>query len=315
MPQLGELNNTEITEFVLIGFSGKPKTRMGLMSFLILAYLVTIIGNGLILFVYVAEPRLHNPMYFFLCNLSVLDVCYTTTSVPQAIANCLVDRPVMSFNMCYLQMYTGLYLGSTECFLLAVMAYDRYIAISNPLRYMVIMNWKVCIALAAISWVGAFMLSIVPCLANPARFCGHNEVDQITCELTALMKLICSDNTVGQLVMYFTSSFTLLFPFSFILFSYLRIIVAILRIHSSGGRWKAFSTCGSHLTVVCIYYGTCIFTYLKPQSKVMEEKDKVITVIYGTVVPLLNPLIYTLRNQEVKGALKRLTGKKQRSQH
>ncbi|XP_066485755.1 olfactory receptor 13H1-like [Tiliqua scincoides] len=311
--ELGELNDTVITEFVLIGFAGKPKTRMGLMSFLIFAYLVTMIGNGIILFVVIAEPRLHNPMYFFLCNLSIVDICYTTASVPQAIANCLVDRPVMSFNMCYTQMYVGIYIGSTECFLLAVMAYDRYVAISNPLRYMIIMNWKICVMLSAVSWVGAFFLSVVPIVAQPSQFCGHNKVDNIVCELTALMKLICSDNAVGQVVMFFTSSFTLLVPFAFILFSYLRIIVAIIRLHSSGGRWKAFSTCGSHLAVVGFYYGTCIFTYVKPQSKVSQERDKIIPTIYGTVIPLLNPLIYTLRNQEVKGALKRLTEKKMSS--
>ncbi|XP_053120506.1 olfactory receptor 13H1-like [Hemicordylus capensis] len=304
------MNDTEVTEFVLIGFSGKPKTRMGLMGFLIFAYLVTMIGNGLILLVVVTEPRLHNPMYFFLCNLSIIDICFTTTTIPQAIANCLVDRPIMSFNMCYIQMNVGMQLGTTECFLLAVMAYDRYVAISNPLRYMIIMNWKVCVTLSVFSWVGAFMLAVVPIIAQPSQFCGHNEVDHIVCDLTALMKLVCSDNSVGQVVMFFTSSFTLLFPFSFILFSYLRILVAILRLHASGGRWKAFSTCGSHLTVVGIYYGTCIFTYIKPQSNSTEERDKISFLFYGTVIPLLNPLIYSLRNQEVKGALKRLTEKK-----
>ncbi|XP_060111103.1 olfactory receptor 13H1-like [Heteronotia binoei] len=310
MSELGGLNDTEIIEFVLIGFSGKPKTRMGLIIFMTIVYLVTVIGNGVIVLVVITETQLHNPMYFFLCNLSILDICFSTSSVPQAIINALVDRPVMSFSMCYTQMYVGVYFGTTECFLLAVMAYDRYVAISNPLRYMIIMNWNVCIILAVFAWAVAFTLSILPGIFNPARFCGHNEVDNLTCEVTALMKLVCSDTTVRQLVMYFTSSFSLVFPFCFILFSYMRIIMAILRVHSSSSRLKAFSTCGSHLAVVSLYYGTCIFSYLKPQPKVRQERDKIISAFYGIVTPMLNPLIYTLRNQDVIGALKRLVGKK-----
>nr|XP_056720477.1 olfactory receptor 13H1-like [Euleptes europaea]XP_056722741.1 olfactory receptor 13H1-like [Euleptes europaea] len=310
MSELGELNDTEVTEFVLIGFSGKPKTRMGLIAFMTIVYLVTVIGNGVIVLVVVTETQLHNPMYFFLCNLSILDICFSTSSVPQAIANALVDRPVMSFSMCYTQMYIGVYFGTTECFLLAVMAYDRYVAISNPLRYMIIMNWNVCIILAVFAWTFAFTLSILPGIVNPARFCGRNEVDHLTCEVTALLRLVCSDTSVNQLVMYFTSSFSLVFPFCFILFSYMRIIVAILRVHSSSSRLKAFSTCGSHLAVVCLYYGTCIFSYLKPQPKIRQERDKIISLFYGIVTPMLNPLIYTLRNQDVIGALKRLVGKK-----
>ncbi|XP_053218611.1 olfactory receptor 13H1-like [Podarcis raffonei] len=303
------MNESEITEFVLIGFSGHPKTKIGLAALMTIIYLGNIIGNGLILFVVIADPRLHNPMYFFLCNLSIIDICLCTSSVPQSIANCLVDRPVMSFAKCYIQMYTGIYLGSTECFLLAVMAYDRYVAISNPLRYMLIMNWKVCIVLAIVSWTMAFLLAIVPCLANPAHFCGHNEVDHFACELTAIMKLICSDMAVGQLSMYFTSTGTILFPFCFIIFSYARILVAILRIHSSGSRLKAFSTCGSHLAVVLVFFGNAIALYIKPQSKDKQASDKIIYIFNQALVPMLNPLIYTLRNQDVLGALKKVVGK------
>ncbi|XP_066485730.1 olfactory receptor 13H1-like [Tiliqua scincoides] len=304
------MNETEITEFVLIGFSGRPKTRMGLAAFITIMYLVTMIGNGLITLVVISEPRLHNPMYFFLCNLSIIDICLCTTSVPQAIANCLVDRPVMSFARCYTQMYAGIYFGSTECFLLAVMAYDRYVAISNPLHYSIVMNWRVCILLALATWTVAFLLAIVPCLANPFHVCGHNKINHISCELTAFMKLICSDMDVEQLIMYFTSTLIVLFPFCFILFSYLRIIVAILRIRSAGGRWKAFSTCGSHLAVVAVFFGNCIVTYIKPQSKDGQDSDKILSVVNGVVIPTLNPLIYTLRNQDVISALKRLIRKK-----
>ncbi|XP_066485732.1 olfactory receptor 2A12-like [Tiliqua scincoides] len=304
------MNNTEITEFVLIGFSGRPKTRMGLAAFMTIMYLVTMIGNGLIVLVVIAEPRLHNPMYFFLCNLSIVDICLCSSSAPQSIANCFVDRPVMSFAMCYTQMFTGIYFGSTECFLLAVMAYDRYVAISNPLHYTIVMNWRVCILLALGTWLLAFLLAIVPWIANPAQVCEHNEIDHISCEFTAFMKLICSNMARSQLMLNLNSTAIVLFPFCFILFSYLRIIVAILRIHSAGGRWKAFSTCGSHLAVVAVFFGNCIFTYIKPQSKDSQDSDKLLSIFNGVVIPTLNPLIYTLRNQEVKSALKRLTRKK-----
>ncbi|XP_066485739.1 olfactory receptor 2A12-like [Tiliqua scincoides] len=304
------MNETEITEFVLIGFSGRPKTRMALAIFITIMYLVTIVANGLITLVVISESRLHNPMYFFLCNLSIIDICLCTTSVPQAIANCLVERPVMSFARCYTQMYAGIYFGSTECFLLAVMAYDRHVAISNPLHYTIVMNWRVCTLLVLGTWLLAFLLAIVPWIANPAQVCERNEIDHISCELTAFMKLICSNMARSQLMLNLNSTAIVLFPFCFILFSYLRIIVAILRIHSAGGRWKAFSTCGSHLAVVAVFFGNCIVTYIKPLSKDGQDSGKILSVINGVVVPTVNPLIYTLRNQEVKSALKQLTRKK-----
>ncbi|XP_066485750.1 olfactory receptor 13H1-like [Tiliqua scincoides] len=305
-----KLNETEITEFLLMGFADRPKIRMVLAAIMTIVYLVSILGNGIILLVVITDPRLHNPMYFFLCNLSIIDICLSTSSFPQSIVNCLVETPIMSYGRCYTQMYAAIYLGSTECFLLAVMAYDRYVAISKPLHYTIIMSWRVCIQLSVVTLTVAFLLVIVPCVANPARFCGHNRVDHFACELIALMKLVCSDMAVGQLTMYFTSTFNVLFPFAFILFSYLRIIVAILRIHSAGARLKVFSTCGSHLTVVVVFYGISIFGYVKPQSKDSQDSDKALYVINAGVVPMLNPLIYTLRNQEVKQALKRLREKK-----
>ncbi|XP_053120509.1 olfactory receptor 13C9-like [Hemicordylus capensis] len=305
-----EENNTVLTEFILIGYSGRPKTRIAMIVLFIIVYSVTLVGNGLIILVTTTDPRLHNPMYFFLSNLSFLDIGYSTSSIPQCIVNLLVDKPTMSFTMCYFQMSTGVYLATTECFLLAIMAYDRYIAISSPLHYMLIMSKRFCILLAAGTWASGIFLGIVPTYALPARFCRDNMIDHISCELKAVMKLVCSDTFLSQLVMFFTAGLTLLGPFAFILFSYLRIIVAILRIHSAGGRLKAFSTCASHLTVVTIYYGTFMFSYLKPQTKNTRELDKVTSLFYGVVTPMLNPLIYTLRNQEVLGALKRLVGKK-----
>ncbi|XP_066485701.1 olfactory receptor 13H1-like [Tiliqua scincoides] len=301
-----EENETALTEFILIGYSGRPKTRIGLIILITFVYSITVVGNGLIILVTIADPRLHNPMYFFLCNLSFLDVGYSTTSIPQAIANLLVDRPTIPFTRCYLQMNSGVYLAVTECFLLAIMAYDRYIAISRPLHYMLVMSKKFCIQLAVVTWTSGFFLGVLPVCVVPSRFCGNNVIDYISCELKAVMKLVCSDTTLSQLVMFLTGSLTLLGPFGFILFSYLRILVSILRIHSSGGRLKAFSTCASHLTVVTIYYGTFMFSYLQPQTKTTQDLDKVVSLFYGIVTPMLNPLIYTLRNQEVIGALRRL---------
>ncbi|XP_062992650.1 olfactory receptor 13H1-like [Elgaria multicarinata webbii] len=309
MQEVGE-NETEVTEFILIGWSGRPKARMSLMAIMITAYSITVVGNGLIVIVIISDPRLHNPMYFFLCNLSILDLFFTSSAIPQSIANCMVDRPVVSLPLCYIQLYSSLFLGSTECFLLAVMAYDRYVAISNPLRYTLIMNRTVCILLVIATWTIAFMLTVVPCLAKPARFCGNNEVDHISCELKAVIKLICSDTSSSQISMFLTSTFTLVLPLGFILFSYMRILAAILRMHSEGSRLKAFSTCGSHLVVVTMFYGTAIFAYLLPQNKNTHDIDKIFSVFYGVVTPMFNPLIYTLRNQEVLGALKRMMGKK-----
>ncbi|KAM6448889.1 olfactory receptor 13H1-like [Liasis olivaceus] len=305
MQEVGE-NETKVTEFILIGWSSRPKLRIVLIPVYIVSYFVAIAGNGLIVLVVVRDPQLHKPMYFFLSNLSIIDLGLTTAIIPQSIANCLVERPVMSFAGCFTQMYAILLFGTTECFFLAVMAYDRLIAISRPLHYTFIMNRRVCIFLAAVTWVAAFMLGIVPCLAKPARFCGNHEIDHIGCEVKSIMKLICTDTSSSQITMYSTSTFALLLPLGFILFSYMRILQAILSMPSEGGRMKAFSTCGSHLSVVTMYYGVAIFTYLLPPSKKMHEIEKILSVFNTVLTPVFNPLVYTLRNQEVLGALGRI---------
>ncbi|XP_007438245.1 olfactory receptor 13H1-like [Python bivittatus] len=303
-------NKTALTEFILIGFSGRPKSRLGLMVFMVIVYSVTVVGNGLIILVITMDYHLHKPMYFFLSNLSFLDISYSTSSVPQVIANLLVDKPTMTFSMCYLQMSSGVWLGITEGFVLAVMAYDRYIAISAPLHYMIIMSKKLCIQLAVGTWVAGLVLGVIPIYVMPAHFCGDNVIDHFACELKAIFKLICSDTSLNQVTMFTTGVLTFLGPFAFILFSYLQIVAAILRVHSAGGRLKAFSTCVSHLMVVTIFYSTAIFSYLRPQTKSVQEMDKIVSLFYGVLTPMLNPLIYTLRNKEVIRALKNLTGQK-----
>ncbi|KAM3821123.1 olfactory receptor 13H1-like [Vipera latastei] len=302
-------NDTVVTEFILIGWSSRPRSSMILIQVYIISYFAAIVGNGLIVLVVICDPQLHNPMYFFLCNLSFIDLGFTTSTIPQSIANCLVERPVMSSARCFTQMYAILLFGTTECFFLAVMAYDRLIAISRPLHYTFIMSRTVCIFLAAVSWFIAFTLTVVPCLAKPARFCGNNEIDHIGCEFKSMFNLICTDTSLSQISIYFSSILTLLLPLGFILFSYVRILQAILRMSSEGGRMKAFSTRGSHLSVVIMYYGVSIFIYRLPPNKEMHEIEKTLSVFNSVLTPVFNPLVYTLRNQEVLGALGRIVVK------
>uniref|UniRef100_A0A8C9A4H2 Olfactory receptor n=1 Tax=Prolemur simus TaxID=1328070 RepID=A0A8C9A4H2_PROSS len=298
-------NTSEMTEFILVGFSQHPQIQTAFFLGLLCFYLVTMFGNSLIVVVVRWDSRLHTPMYFFLSNLSFLDICYSTSWEPYVLAQCFRDFPTISYSSCYAQMTISLFLGMTECLLLAVMAYDRFVAISNPLRYTIIMNNQVCIQLALGTWTSAFLVAVTPVIAIPAHYCGHN-INHFTCEIQALLKLLCSDTPVGLILGLVISVFTLPLPFTFILISYFRIAAAVLRIRSVEARLKAFSTCGSHLTVVAIFYGTAIYMYLKPQSKESQEEDKVISIFYGAVTPMLNPLIYTLRNKDVKGALRKV---------
>nr|WJJ08931.1 olfactory receptor 13K1 [Sus scrofa] len=303
-------NASEVTEFVLVGLSNHPKAQAAFYCTMVAAYLITLVGNGLIIVVVRVEKQLHTPMYFFLSNLSFLDICYSSNSVPFLLFNGLKDYPTISYTGCYAQMTIALSLGMTECLLLAVMAYDRFIAISNPLRYSIIMNHQVCVQLAVVTWASAFLLAIIPIIAIPARFCGHNIINHFTCEVQALLKLICSDTPVRLILGLVISIFTLPLPFTFILISYFCIVVAVLRIRSAEARLKAFSTCGSHLTVVTIFYGTAIYMYLKPQSREYQDQGKVVSAFYGVVTPMLNPVIYTLRNKDVKEALRKRIRKK-----
>ncbi|ELV11900.1 Olfactory receptor 13H1 [Tupaia chinensis] len=198
-----------------------------------------------------------------------------------------------------------------ECFLLAIMAYDRFLAISKPLHYPLIMNNNVCIWMVVGVWASAFLMAVIPVLVTPIHFCGHNVVNHFTCELQVLFKLSCSHILVKEILMFASGVLVLFLPFGFIVLSYFRIAVAVLRIHSVEARLKAFSTCGSHLTVVIIYYGTAMFMYMRPHSQSSQDEDKIISVLYGVVTPMLNPLIYTLRNKDVKDALKKVVkGKK-----
>ncbi|XP_060109279.1 olfactory receptor 13H1-like [Heteronotia binoei] len=304
-----EDNGTTVTEFVLMGFPRQLHMRTVFFVFFLAMYAVTIAGNGLIVLLIVVDSHLHTPMYFFLSNLSFIDVCYVTTTVPQILALGFKEKPTIPLGRCFAQMSISLFLGMAECLLLAVMAYDRFVAICSPLHYNLIMSQKVCIMLAVSLWLSSFLLTIVPFFSMPARLCGHNVVNHFSCELQAVLKLACSDTHANGLIMLITSVFTLLFPFAFILLTYGRIGLAVLRIRSVEGRSKALSTCGSHLAVVGIFYGTAMAAYLRPQTKTFTDREKVVSIFYGVVTPMLNPLIYSLRNRDVKGAFWRLIGR------
>ncbi|XP_077180398.1 olfactory receptor 13H1-like [Paroedura picta] len=298
------------TGVVLLGLSRHPQTQVVLFCVFLAMYLVTVGGNGLIVMLILTDSHLHTPMYFFLSNLSFIDVCYVTTSVPQMLAHCFTDRPIISLGRCLAQMSIALFLAVAECLLLAIMAYDRYIAICSPLHYSLVMSRKVCILLASGLWVSSFLLTIVPFFSMPGRACGRIVVNHFKCEVQAVLKEACSDTGASGLVLMLTSVFTLLIPFAFILVTYMRIGLAVLHIRSGHGWRKALSTCGSHLVVVGIFYGTTMALYLRPQKKVFTNREKVTSVFYGVVIPMLNPLIYSLRNRDVKGALWRALARK-----
>ncbi|XP_008572558.1 PREDICTED: olfactory receptor 13H1-like [Galeopterus variegatus] len=303
-------NATAVFEFLLIGISNYPEWRGTFFTLVLMTYLSTLLGNGLIIFLTYFDPHLHTPMYFFLSNLSFLDICYGTASMPQVLLHCFSTHPYLSYPQCLTQMSVSLALSTTECFLLAVMAYDRVVAISNPLCYSMVMNGPVCVWLAATSWGASLGLTVMLILSLRLHFCGAKVINHFVCEILSLIQLACSDTTLNELMILITSIFTLLLPFGFVLLSYVQIAAAVLRIRSAQGRLKAFFTCGSHLTVVTIFYGPAISMYVKPQSKSSPDKDKFISVFYGALTPMLNPLIYSLRNKDVKGAMRKVMGKR-----
>ncbi|XP_016053502.1 PREDICTED: olfactory receptor 13H1-like [Miniopterus natalensis] len=304
-------NATTVFEFFLIGISNYPEWRVTFFTLVLITYLTILLGNGFIIILIHIDPRLHTPMYFFLSNLSFLDLCYGTVSMPQTLLHCFSTHPYLSYPRCLTQMSVSLFLATAECLLLAVMAYDRVVAISNPLRYFMVMNGPVCVWLAATSWGASLVLTAMLILSLHLHFCGVNVINHFVCEIVSLLKLACSDTSLNEHMILITGIFTLLLPFGFVLLSYVQIATAVLKIRSAQGRHKALSTCGSHLTVVSIFYGTAISTYMKHQSKSSPNLDKFISVFYGAVTPMLNPLIYSLRNKDVKEAMRKVMAKRE----
>ncbi|XP_011377609.1 olfactory receptor 13H1-like [Pteropus vampyrus] len=285
-------NSTEEVYFILLGLSQHSRAQIAFFCLLLMSYVVTLLGNSLILLLIYHDPQLHIPMYFFLSNLS-LDMCYTTSGVPQILINCLVTTPVISLGQCMAQMATGLYLDVVEHLLLAAMAYDRCVAIGDPLCYSMHMGPLLCGLLTGTSWTAAFLLTVVPVLTMPLEFCGHHVIKHFSCEFLALFRLACSDLQFYESLMLGTSALTLLAPFAFIVASYGKILVAVLRMRSTEGQGKVFSTCGSHLVVVALFYGTAISMYMMPQDKTTHDSDKIISMLYRILTPMTNPLIYS----------------------
>ncbi|XP_049753461.1 olfactory receptor 10G2-like [Elephas maximus indicus] len=298
--------DTLVTDFILLGLSHPPNLRIFLFLVFFIIYILTQLGNLLILLTIWADPKLHvRPMYILLGMLSFLDMWLSSVIVPRIILNFTPASKAMPFRGCVAQLYAFHFLGSTQCFLYTLMAYDRYLAICQPLHYSVLINGRLCTILVAGAWVaGSIHGSIQATLTFRLPYCGPNQVDYFFCDIPAVLRLACADTTVNKLVIFVDIGVVATSCFMLILLSYAKIVHAILKIRTANGRRRAFSTCGSHLTVVTVYYVPCIFIYLRPGSK--SSLDGAVAVFYTVVTPLLNPLIYTLRNQDMKSALKRL---------
>ncbi|XP_053108033.1 olfactory receptor 10Q1-like [Hemicordylus capensis] len=302
-----QTNRSTASEFIFRAFSIVPEIQHLLFTFFLLLYLSIIFGNVSIIWVACTDHSLRTPMYFFLGNLSGLEICYTTVVVPQMLASVLDAHRTIPFANCGIQMFFFLALGGTDCFLLAVMAYDRYVAICHPLRYPLIMTWKVCTWLVIGSLIVGLVLSLeLTVLIFTLPFCGHQpQINHFLCDVPPVLRLACADTHLHQTVLFSVGVMVLTIPFLLICISYVYIVAAILRISSTSGRQQAFSTCSSHLTVVFIQYGCCSLVYLRPKSDSSEDEDRQLALIYTFVTPLLNPLIYSLRNKDVKQALKK----------
>lgn len=299
-------NSTTVTEFLLMGLSDLPAVRFSLFAAFLLVYLITIVGNGTILLAIGADSHLHNPMYFFLTNLSLLDIFCPTATVPKMLKSLLSEDNAISFVGCVLQLYFLVALAGTEVFLLAAMAYDRYVAICNPLRYTVIMSKERCLLMVAGTWIMGFLNSLLhTILTFILPYCKSNRVNQYYCDIPPVLALSCGSTDLAEMVVLIVGGIFGVGAFLVTLVSYVYIISTILRIRSAEGKRKAFSTCASHLMVVCLFYGTTIFTYIRPSSSHHPDQDRLVSMLYGVITPMLNPLIYSLRNKEVKGALKR----------
>ncbi|XP_034642617.1 olfactory receptor 1020-like [Trachemys scripta elegans] len=299
-------NETSITEFILLGFRNVPQLQIFLFLLFLVIYIVTMTGNILIFALVVAYQQLHTPMYFFLGNLSCLETCYSSTILPRMLTSLLTGDRTISVSECITQLYFFGSLLTTECSLLSVMAYDRYLAILKPLHYAVLLNDRFCLQLVAWSWISGFMsVALIIFMMSQLRFCGPSEVDHFFCDFSPIIKLSCSDTHTLEVTAFIHSSIFTLPPFLLTVASYVCIISTILRIPSTTGRQKAFSTCSSHLIVVTIFYGTLVIVYLLSGSEALRDLNKVLSVVYGALTPLVNPLIYSLKNKEVKEALRK----------
>ena len=299
-------NRTSPRELLLLGLGNVPEHQTPLLLLTLVIYSVTVVANVLIVVLVVADQHLHTPMYFFLGNLSSLETCYSSTILPRLLASFLTGDRTISAHACIAEFYFFGSFAATECYLLAAMSYDRYLAICQPLLYASLMPWRACLGMAATSWLGGSLVSaVVTFLLSQLQFCGPGVIDHFFCDFTPLLELSCGDTSAVTLTTFVLSFPSIVFPFLFTLASYLCVIAAILRIPSSVGRQKAFSTCSSHLTVVTVFYGTLIAVYVLPRTAPLRHLNKVFSFFYTIFTPLLNPLIYSLRNREVRESLQK----------
>ncbi|XP_078497447.1 olfactory receptor 6B9-like [Lissotriton helveticus] len=300
-------NLTSIREFIILGLPGSKKLQPLLFSTLYAVYVLTVFENVVIILIIWHERNLHTPMYFFLGHFSFLEIWYTTNIVPKMLACLVPGGNIISFDGCIVQLFFFFFLSSTECCLLAVMALDRYLAICNPLRYAPLMNRRVCYQLVIGSWVGGFVTTFAPIfLISRLDFCRSNVIDHFYCDAPPLLKLSCSSTTLNDLLDFICASAVIVSSFMITLVSYIHIISTVMKVPSSKGKRKAFSTCASHLAVVIIYYGSVTFMYVRPKVSYAFDLSKMLAVFYTVVTPLLNPVIYCFRNKDVKNALRKV---------
>ncbi|XP_048217314.1 olfactory receptor 10AG1-like [Perognathus longimembris pacificus] len=302
-----EDNVSSVKQFVLLGFSDLPNLQGFLFGAFFIVYVVILFANSLIIIITRFDPVLQKPMYFFLANFSTLEIFYVSVILPRILVNLWTQNRSISLLDCATQMCFFLMLAATECFLLAVMSYDRYVAVCNPLHYPLVMNPKKCVQLAAGAWLGGIPVQIgQTCQIFSLRFCSSNHIDHFFCDIPPILKLACGDTWVHELSVYAVATLFVAVPFTLITASYGEIIATILRLPTTTGRAKAFSTCSSHLLVVILFYGSATITYFRPKSNHSGGTDRLLSLFYTIVTPIFNPLIYTLRNKDVIAALRKL---------
>ncbi|XP_018426743.1 PREDICTED: olfactory receptor 141-like [Nanorana parkeri] len=300
------VNQSSVQEFILCGLTEKPNLQIVLFALFLLLYIFTILGNTGIMVITKVDPSLNTPMYFFLHHLSFSDLCYSSVITPEMLANFFRQRKSISFVGCAAQMFIFVTFGAMECFLLGIMAYDRYYAICKPFFYSVAMNSCYCIKLVAAAYVGSVINALVHTIGTfSLRFCKSNVIKHFYCDIPPLLSLSCSDTTINQFLLVIFGILTSWFSLIVIIISYAYIISTVIQIRSNQGRFKVFSTCGSHFTAVSMFYGALFFMYFRPAKSFSVGQDSVVSIFYTIMIPMLNPVIYSLRNQDVKEALKK----------